>query len=322
MTPVLTPKPKWKLETNHLPIVFATGCSFTTEKYRSAFNYEQAEHAWPWYVHEHICKTENKEYELLNVAVPGKCFEHFSYSLTRAIAKYGDRIKYVLIGGTEWVRFPIVRANDLTVTINGKLRRYWDVGDWPGQISKDMKDIGFNDWLKNPNSHKLISDHRWMQNHVDATLCEILKCYQLSRAVDAKFIFGQIMGPSLNFFKRHMREEANRKTFAKATMDDYDDSLDYQHIYDDAIDYDSRWQLKAMTSTDYFIPLEKIKDQIVNWPLCHRYGGESLASTSKAELGGEAVSLCWPDDTHPNTTAHKYIADKFIKVYDNVHANS
>lgn len=317
-----TQKPRWKLDSKHLPIVFATGCSFTTEEYYSSFNYERAEHAWPWYVRDHISKVENQKYELLNVANPGKSFEYFTHTLTKAIARYGDRIKYVLIGGTEWCRFPIVHSNDLVFTINGKLRRYWEVGDWPGRISKDMNSIGANDWLKNPNAHNLISNPRWVQSHVDSTLNQLFTCYLLSQSIGAKFIFGQIMGPSLNFFKRYVRNIDNRKMFAKATLDDYDDSLDYQYIYDEAIDFNELWMMKAMHNTQYFQKLEKLKKYFVNWPFVLRYGGQSISGEYKIKLGGEATSLCYPDDTHPNTTAHKYIADKFIEVYDNVHANS
>jgi len=322
MTQILTPRPKWKLKTKHLPVVFATGCSFTTEQYKSSFNFKTAEHAWPWYVRDHISETDGQEYELLNVANPGKSFEYMTHTLTKAIARYGDRIKYVLVGGTEWCRFPIVHANDLVFTINGKLRRYWEAGDWPGKISKDMKSIGANDWLKNPNAHNIISSDRWVQSHVDSAMNQIFTCYLLAQSINAKFIFGQIMGPSLNFFKRYVRDVGNRKMFAKATMDDYDETNDYQYIYDEARDYDEQWMMKAMTDTVYFWELEKIKKHFINWPFVMRYGGQSIAGQYKVELGGEATSIAWPDDTHPNTTAHKYIADKFIEVYNNVHANS
>ena len=95
------------------PIILALGCSFTDAAFRSHLtNIPKEERGgwpmWPELLQREIEKETGISYKLINLARSGASndviFEKFIHSL----AKYGNRIKIVLVGGTQWMRSHVV----------------------------------------------------------------------------------------------------------------------------------------------------------------------------------------------------------------------
>jgi len=95
------------------PIIFATGCSFTDPEFFSRHEHLPDEKrggwpVWPELIKNKIEKETGISYELINLARSGGSNDWVYNTCLDTISKYDQRVKIILIGGTEWMRSHII----------------------------------------------------------------------------------------------------------------------------------------------------------------------------------------------------------------------
>ena len=95
------------------PIILALGCSFTDAAFRSHLtNIPEEERGgwpmWPELLQREIEKETGISYKLINLARSGASNDVIFKKFIHSLAKYGNRIKIVLVGGTQWMRSHVV----------------------------------------------------------------------------------------------------------------------------------------------------------------------------------------------------------------------
>ena len=92
------------------PIILSVGCSYTDPNFKSHLKYlpDHERGGWPiWTDHfkDKLEKYYNTKYEIIHCGRSGYGNDYALTKISQNIAKYGDRIKFVLMGGTEWHRY-------------------------------------------------------------------------------------------------------------------------------------------------------------------------------------------------------------------------
>ena len=95
------------------PIILALGCSFTNADFKSHLtNIPEEERGgwpmWPELLQRKIEKETGKSYELINLAKSGASNDVIFKKFIHSLSKYDNRIKIVLVGGTQWMRSHVV----------------------------------------------------------------------------------------------------------------------------------------------------------------------------------------------------------------------
>ena len=95
------------------PIIIALGCSFTDRAFRSHLtNIPEEERGgwpmWPELLQRKIEKETGESYELINLARSGASNDVIFNKFIHSLSKYDNRIKIVLVGGTQWMRSHVV----------------------------------------------------------------------------------------------------------------------------------------------------------------------------------------------------------------------
>ena len=95
---------------NKKPIMLVLGCSWTDTNFLSVLKHlpDDRRGGWPmWdsYVQNKLEERDGIRYERINLASSGKSNQHIQRDFFRAVSMYGDRIKYVFVGGTKFNRY-------------------------------------------------------------------------------------------------------------------------------------------------------------------------------------------------------------------------
>ena len=185
-------------------IILATGCSFTDKTFKS-----RAEHLpdekrggwpmWPELLKRKIEKATNEKYELINLARSGGSNDWVLNTFLDAMSQYGDRIKIVLVGGTQWQRTQVI-ATDINSnpqvamklrhknlegkTIDGKADPYLPQNAWQKWHNESVVQM----WSKYSNGYG-------MKNTIYHNLRIMWTLLNICNNNKTKFIWNQLINP-------------------------------------------------------------------------------------------------------------------------------
>ena len=196
-------------------LIVATGCSFTDPKFK-AVNVpdNMPEHLrggwkmWPEIFKDKISEEDNIKYKLINTAVSGASMQYCFESLLEFYHKEKDKIKFMLWGGTEFLRVPHYSRIG---NGNGNLKWFCDPFSFKPHIDPNIRKnnkVGQRAFAKKiseiksfgPYLLEVVNDLKYsstMQKIVRRQMDQILTILELCDKAGIIFLYNQILPPLL-----------------------------------------------------------------------------------------------------------------------------
>jgi hypothetical protein len=299
------------------PIIFATGCSFTDPDFESTHeDLPDIERGgwpmWPEIIKDKLNKEIRKPYELINVAKSGAGNEYILMSIQDALVKYGNRIKIILIGGTQWMRYHHVPTNTMTNPLfHIKAASERSSKEQQARLiyaeAENQGNIDRNSWINKFIESDIQMWKKWSNeagigfviNHNIRIMWTILS---LCKLYNIKLIWNQLLYPMPGY------------DFWKQILDQYE-SIEDENIQEHV--FTSEW------TTEYFLKSNYAKDLITNskcfWGFPWSKGEyfdtkkhDELIVKPPIEVNGQIIA-----DFHPNKIGQEKIAETMWKNYAN-----
>ena len=310
------------------PIIISVGCSFTDVNYRSRLETIPEEERGGWPIWSDHFKTKLEEhyktkYKIIHFGHSGASNEKALKFITESFAKYKDRIKFVLWGGTEFKRYWNFMSG-YNHNPNGDLRAYPQFFEL-----KDKENYWRNSYqqMQEANVHNMITfmgHTEGRQRVIDHGLQLYWTALLVCQKYNATLLNTQLLDPLANI--------SSLSNEFKRILGKPDLPINYK--------CDRKYEVKYATKTPFFADLyanrnhffnlrfvhikDEIRSEVNHWTSYVDKGNHGEKYLIKSWSGITDDSLQKRDpwggnsavDTHPNAAGHKHIADQLWKHYE------
>tara|TARA_Y100000022_G_scaffold10258_1_gene8166 strand:+ start:632 stop:1612 length:981 start_codon:yes stop_codon:yes gene_type:complete len=201
-------------------IILAAGCSFTDPNFKSLVkhlpdNERGGWPMWPELLQREIEKETGESYELINLAISGTSNDYIFNTCIDALSKYDDRIKILLIGGTQWMRTYVAASNThFNPQVNG-VNTMWHIKD--GIKVPDREPPWYN-FCKNYEKAMiqmwyLCSNEYGFRNIIHHNLRIMWTLMNMCKSKKIKFIWYQLLQPlpSAHLWRKRLLQEGSEE---------------------------------------------------------------------------------------------------------------
>ena len=291
-------------------IILATGCSFTDPNFKSMLKHLPDEQRsgwplWPELLQRKIEKETGESYELINLARSGAGNDWVFDRCLDAISEHGNKIKIVLVGGTQWQRTQITATGvNANPQIALKLR-----GEGKGDSFEAKNQT--EDWQKWHNESVVqmwskYSNEFAMKNVIYHNVRIMWTLLNICNNNNIKFIWNQLLAPiSYIGHWRKLLEEA-----AVIPIED-------MNINDQA--FQEPFFSDTILKSPYAKQLVKHKKQFYGFTWSHGKFWNLFDSRESPLiiLPPATIDGKQQQDLHPNKLGQESIAEEMWKVYGN-----
>ena len=299
-------------------IILATGCSFTNPNFFSTNKHVPEEKRggwpmWPELLQRKIEKETGESYELINLARSGASNDWIFNTFLDTMSKHGDRIKIVLVGGSQWMRTQVI-APDINSNpqVAIKLRqRNLEGKTTEGIDGKAEVLLPQNAWQKWHNESVVqmwckYSNEYGIKNTIYHNLRIMWTLLNICNNNNSKFIWNQLINPfPPKDFWKELLAEAQAIPIKDLSIQD--------HVFNDPFFSDT------ILKSPYAKQLVKHKKQFYGFPWSHgkfwtefNFEGSPLLVLPPTMIDGKQEL-----DAHPNELGQKAIAKEMWEVYGN-----
>ena len=280
------------------PIILALGCSFTSLDFRSHLtNIPEEERGgwpmWPELLRREIEKETGISYTLINLARSGASNDVIFKKFIHSLAKYGNRIKIVLVGGTQWMRSHVV-ISGLDYNPQVKTGRFNYEKTYEKSLAQTWESFSNTIGVQNVMYHNL---------RIMWTLLNMCNDKKI------KFIWNQLLCPVVDaVFQRRILKN-------QGVTDEY--------VNDEA--FSDLFFSETILKSPYAKLIIKHKERFYGFPWSHGKPWDLGSHMDRAEkivypksnLSNSDKFKPQDIDVHPNKFGQKDIAQEMWKVYGN-----
>lgn len=301
------------------PIIISVGCSFTDTNFKSHIRSlpDHERGGWPiWTDHfkDKLEKRHNTKYEIIHCGKSGFGNDYALAHISKNIARYGDRIKFVLMGGSEWHRYYNVLTH-MAVNPLASLRQH-------NRPMKMEDDHILTKWRKILHDSAVFTslpfygqkDGRERMIHKGAEI--YWNILQLCKMYNITLLVYQLLKPLAKVSQCHTE-------WRRILKYDYKADLPLDKKLNDASDakafMSSPHAQDIFKNRKHFLGLKYLN--LKNEPWEHYVEHKGLQENLLISWMGENHIIDYlgrvkTKDTHPNAKGHEHIADQLWKHYE------